>query len=202
MTVGVTSCTFVLSVFGLDQIPGDRKPQIAFAGRSNVGKSSLLNKLVGRKKKMAKVSSTPGKTRSLNFFLINEKHYFVDLPGYGYAKVSKKVKREWSILVEDYLHSSQDLVGLVLLLDCRRDPTPEDTQLIEWLSYRELPVLIALTKADKISKDKLGRKTRQIASQLGLPVIPHSTLSGIGRRELYGAIDQLFSEHKSRGRAE
>jgi len=151
---------------------------------------------------MAKVSSTPGKTRSLNFFLINDKHYFVDLPGYGYAKVSKKMKREWSELLEDYLHSGKDLIGLVLLMDCRRDPTPEDTQLIEWLSYRELPVLVALTKADKISKDQLNRKARQIGSQLGLTVIPFSTLSGIGRRELYGAIDQLLSEHKSRGRAE
>lgn len=202
MASNITSCSFVLSVFDLSQIPGDRKPQIAFAGRSNVGKSSLLNRLVGTKKKMAKVSSTPGKTRSLNFFLVNDKYYFVDLPGYGYAKVSKKMKREWSELLEDYLHSGQDLVGLVLLMDCRREPTPQDTQLVEWLSYRELPVVIALTKADKIGRDQLNRKVRQIGTQLGLTVIPFSTLSGVGRRELQGAIGQLLDEHKSRRRAE
>ena len=181
---------FVGSFFEIDKMPRDRLPQVAVAGRSNVGKSSLLNQVVGRKK-LAKVSSTPGRTRSINFFKVNERFHLVDLPGYGYAKVSKTMRREWSELIEDYLTQGESLIGLILLLDCRRDPTPEDWQLIEWLAARQLPVMIVLTKSDKLTRDKLNRKVRQVESELGAAVLPFSIVSGLGKRELTDSILEL-----------
>jgi GTP-binding protein len=186
----ILDTTFVGSFFALDQMPRDRLPQVAVAGRSNVGKSSLLNQVVGRKK-LAKVSSTPGRTRSVNFFRVNERFYLVDLPGYGYAKVSKGMREEWRELIEDYLTGVENLVGLVLLMDCRRDPTDEDWQLIEWLADRQLPVLVALTKSDKLNRDKLNRKVKQVESELGVAVIPFSIVNGMGKRELTGSILEL-----------
>ncbi len=149
---------FATSVFRMDQLPRDGSPQVAVAGRSNVGKSSLLNKLWNRKG-LAKVSGTPGKTRSLNFFRIDDTFYFVDLPGYGYAKVAKSVKATWGSLIEQYLTTGQELAGLLLLLDSRRDPTDEDRQLINWLVDRRLPVLAVITKADKVGRDQLNKKS-------------------------------------------
>jgi len=181
---------FIGSFFALDQIPKDRKPQIAIAGRSNVGKSSLLNRLLGSKK-LAKVSSTPGKTRSLNFFLVNDKFHLVDLPGYGYAKVPISVKMEWGILVRDYLTTVEHLVGLILLLDCRRETTVEDNELVAWLAERKLPVLIALTKADKLSRTRLNDKVREIEKELGTTVIACSAVSGLGKKELVDAVREL-----------
>lgn len=175
----------------MNQIPKDRLPQVAFAGRSNVGKSTLLNKLVGRHK-MAKVSSTPGKTRALNFFLVNNRFYFVDLPGYGYAKVPEQVRESWGELIETYLTQAESLKGLVLLLDCRREPTGEDLELIEWLARRELPTLMVVTKIDKLNRDKSNRKIHQVEKQLGLPAIGFSSLTGVGKRELMGAIFDLM----------
>jgi GTP-binding protein len=187
----LTSCEFTGSFFNLEQHPKDRLPQIAFAGRSNVGKSSLLNKLVGIKR-MAKVSSTPGKTQSINYFRINDRLYFVDLPGYGYAKVPKTIKKTWGEMIEEYLERSHALAGLVLLLDCRREPSDEDLQLLEWLVGRGLPVLIAVTKTDKITRNKTSQKVAQIEKQLGLPAIPFSTVIGTGKRELLMAINELL----------
>lgn len=186
--------TFVGSFFALDQLPKDRLPQVAIAGRSNVGKSSLLNRLLGSCK-LAKVSATPGKTRSLNFFLVDEKYYFVDLPGYGYAKVSKSVKAQWGKLIEDYLTGCEQLVGLILLLDCRREVTKEDEELIRWLSDRELPVLVALTKSDKLNRDKLNRKIRETESHLGTSAVACSAVTGQGKNELIGAVRELMSRH-------
>jgi len=200
MTPAITDCTFVGSFFAMDQIPRDRLPQIAFAGRSNVGKSSLLNRVVGRKK-MAKVSSTPGKTRSLNFFLINRNYYLVDLPGYGYAKVSRTVRESWGKLVEGYLEKGPDLIGLVLLLDSRRDPTDEDRQLLGWLAARKLPAIVALTKTDKIKRDAVNRKVRQVQDELGLAAIPFSVVSGVGKNELLGTITDLVRDHSQRMKA-
>ena len=174
----------------MDQIPKDRRPQIAIAGRSNVGKSSLLNRLLGSKK-LAKVSSTPGKTRSLNFFLVNDKFHLVDLPGYGYAKVPISVKTQWGKLVKDYLTIVEHLVGLILLLDCRRETTVEDNELVAWLAQRELPVLIALTKADKLSRTRLNDKVGKIEKELGTAVIACSAVSGLGKKELVDAVREL-----------
>ena len=167
------------------------------AGRSNVGKSSLLNALCGSRK-LAKVSSTPGKTRSLNFFLVNDRFYLVDLPGYGYAKVSKQMRSDWARLIESYLQTAEPLIGLILLLDCRRDPTPEDAMLIEWLTARQLPVMGVITKADKLNRDKVNRKTRQVERELGIPAIPFSIKTGVGKHELVGAVLDLVEEHRDR----
>jgi GTP-binding protein len=185
---------FVGSFFSMDQLPRDGRPEIAVAGRSNVGKSSLLNRLLGSRK-LAKVSSTPGKTRSLNYFLANDRFYFVDLPGYGYARVPLAVKEQWGKLMEAYLTGSENLVGLLLLLDSRRDPTPEDFQLIDWLAERELPVLVALTKADKLTRDKINRKVKQTENGLGTSVIPCSATTGQGKTDLVQAIRELIERH-------
>ncbi len=188
---------FVGSFFEMKQLPTDRRPQIAVAGRSNVGKSSLLNQILGERK-LVKVSSTPGKTRSLNFFMVDEKFYMVDLPGYGFAKVSKKMRASWGQLIEDYLTRSMDLIGLVLLLDCRREPTPEDLELLGWLAERELPVMVVVTKADKLSKSDVNQKVNRIETELGVHAIPFSTKSGLGKRELIRSVLELVSEQKKR----
>ena len=188
------NCQFVGSFYKYAQLPKDNRPQVAFAGRSNVGKSSLLNKLTGRKK-LAKVSNTPGKTRSLNFYLVNEKFYFVDLPGYGYAKVSKTEKAEWAKLIEEYLERSENLIGLIVLLDCRREPNDDDLRLIQWLDQKELPGIAIVTKADKLSKEKLKRKVQQVETDIGLPAIPFSILTGQGKKEIQTAVLSLIDEH-------
>jgi len=146
-------------------------------------------------KKMAKVSKTPGKTRSLNFFLINDRFYFVDLPGYGYAKVSKEMRGDWGKLIRGYLEESKKLAGLVLLLDSRRDPTEEDLQLVSWMAERQVPALIIVTKADKLTRDKVNRKVKQVEQNFGLATIPFSAVSGVGKRELLAAIEELIEEN-------
>ena len=188
-------CQFVGSFYKYDQLPKDRRPHIAFAGRSNVGKSSLLNKLTGLKK-LAKVSSTPGKTRSINMFLIDEAFYFVDLPGYGYAQVSKTERASWAKLIETYLDKSPNLIGLLLLIDCRRDITAEDIDLIEWMAGRGLPCLPVLTKADKLTRDKLNRAVKKMETDYGLQSIPFSIVSGAGKKEVLSAVLNLISEMK------
>ena len=192
--------SFIGSFFAMEQLPGDRLPQVAVAGRSNVGKSSLLNQIVGQRK-LAKVSSTPGRTRSLNFFKVDDRFYLVDLPGYGFAKVSKSMRAEWGQLIEEYLTRGEQLLGLVLLLDCRRDPTEQDWELIGWLAERELPVMVAVTKSDKLTRDKLNRKLHQIEQELGVPALGFSTVSGIGRRELLAAVRGLVDEHFEKEKA-
>lgn len=181
------------SFFGLEQLPKDRLPHIAFAGRSNVGKSTMLNRIVGQRK-MAKVSGTPGKTRSLNFFLVNERFYLVDLPGYGYAKVAKSVKETWGKLVGDYMESCQDLIGLILLLDCRREPNAEDERLIAWLADKGLPALAVVTKMDKLGRNKGNQKVQEIEKRYQMPTLPFSSLSGVGRKELARSILDLVGQ--------
>jgi GTP-binding protein len=149
----VTSSQYITSVVSLDSLPKARFPEIAFAGRSNVGKSSLINTLLGRRR-LAQTSSTPGKTRMLNFYLVNENVFFVDLPGYGYAKVAKDLRNRWSNLVEPYIRDREPLRGMIHLIDCRHEPTQNDSQLSEWLDSYQIPSLVALTKADKLSRSK------------------------------------------------
>jgi GTP-binding protein len=186
--------SFIGSFFALGQLPRDGLPQVAVAGRSNVGKSSLLNQIVGQRK-LAKVSSTPGRTRSLNFFRIDDRFYLVDLPGYGYAKASQAMRKQWSKLIEQYLTSAEHLIGLVLLLDSRRELTEQDKQLMIWLSGRQLPVMVAVTKADKLSRDKVIQKVSGVEQDLGVGAIAFSTVTGIGRSELLASIRQLVDEH-------
>jgi len=194
----INSCIFIGSFFELKQLPKDRMPQIAFAGRSNVGKSSLLNRVVGQKN-MAKVSGTPGKTRSLNFFQVNDNYYLVDLPGYGYAKVSREMRKDWGKLIEDYLGRSEKVAGLVLLLDCRRDPTEQDIQLLSWLRERNIPALVMVTKTDKLTRDKTNRKVAEVEKRLGVSALAFSSVTGAGKKELVGAIHSLISEYYKDG---
>ena len=191
------NASFVGSFPSLKFIPRDRRPEVAIAGRSNVGKSSLLNKLVGQKK-LAKVSQTPGKTRALNYFMIDDRFYLVDLPGYGYAKVSKKIKEAWGELIETYLTQCETLIGHILLLDARRDPTIEDQQLLQWLEARQLPTMLVLTKADKLTRNQLNQKLAKTERELGLPAIASSIKTGQGKRELARAVMELVNESSTR----
>ncbi|HWR82876.1 MAG TPA: ribosome biogenesis GTP-binding protein YihA/YsxC [Candidatus Deferrimicrobium sp.] len=193
----IVKCEFAGSFFALSQVPKDPRPQIAFAGRSNVGKSTLLNGLIGRRK-LAQVSRTPGKTRSLNFYLVNDSYFFVDLPGYGYARVAKEVSRHWRVLIEGYLTQSTHLIGLILLLDCRRELTADDLQLVAWLSSRSLPVLAVVTKSDKLGRDRVGRRVAAVQAQLGTDAIAFSALTGVGRHELFDAIVGLLATSTAR----
>ena len=153
----VISAEFVLSAFKPSDYPPDTMPEVAFAGKSNVGKSSLMNTLVNRKS-LARTSSTPGRTQSLNFFSINQKLYFVDFPGYGFAKVPVEIKKQWKPMVESYLTSRANLKVVVVILDCRREPSQEDRDLVEWLRVYNIPALVVFTKIDKIP---FGRRNKQ-----------------------------------------
>ncbi|MEP6492305.1 MAG: ribosome biogenesis GTP-binding protein YihA/YsxC [bacterium] len=176
--------------------PEPSLPEIAFAGRSNVGKSSLLNKLVHRKK-FARVSNTPGRTREVNFFKINGEFVFVDLPGYGYARVSKDKRAEWRPLIEGYLKGSPELRGIVQLLDARRDPTEDDRQMLDFLSEIGVPTVIALTKVDKLTAAQRVRRVDELCLALEIDVdqmIPFSAVTGEGRNEIGEAIESLLAQ--------
>jgi len=173
--------------------PDSSLPEVAFAGRSNVGKSSLLNCLV-RRKSFARVSRTPGRTREINFFRINNGFVLVDLPGYGYARISKEQKAAWKPLIEGYLRRTTQLRGIVLLLDIRREPSDDDRDMLDFLAEMEIPTLIALTKTDKLSKQAARQRATEIAADLALEaeqVIPFSAHTGEGRLELLEAISNL-----------
>ena len=184
--------------------PESKWPEVAFAGRSNVGKSSLLNRLV-RRKRFARVSNTPGRTREVNFFLVNGNFVLVDLPGYGYARISKERRAEWKPLIEGYLRSSKELRGIVQLLDIRHDPTEDDRQMLAFLASVGVPTLYALTKIDKLTASQ--RKTR-IATLLDVletnedQVIPFSAVTGEGRDELAEAVVALVEQPAWRATAE
>jgi len=173
--------------------PDSSLPEVAFAGRSNVGKSSLLNCLV-RRKSFARVSRTPGRTREINFFRINNGFVLVDLPGYGYARISKEQKAAWKPLIEGYLRRTTQLRGIVLLLDIRREPSDDDRDMLDFLAEMEIPTLIALTTTDKLSKQAARQRATEIAADLALEaeqVIPFSAHTGEGRLELLEAISNL-----------
>jgi GTP-binding protein len=170
-------------------------PEIAFAGRSNVGKSSLLNKLMQRKA-FVRVSRTPGRTREINFFKVNGTFVLADLPGYGYAKIAKSRKAEWRPLIEGYLRQSPTLCGIVQLLDIRHDPTKDDFQMLDFLAEIELPTLIVVTKVDKLSARAASVRIRELAETLHLDetqMIPFSAVTGQGRHELAEAIMELVT---------
>jgi len=168
-------------------------PEVAFAGRSNVGKSSLINALV-RRRTAARVSRTPGRTREINFFRVNDDFILVDLPGYGYARVAKARRAEWRPLIEGYLRSNSALRGLVLLLDARRDPGAEDREMVDFLAEQGIPTLIAITKMDKFGSAAGATRVREIVADLELDpdqVIPVSARTGTGRDDLAEAVVSL-----------
>ena len=193
----ITSVEFIKSVENIDHIPKDNLNEIAFAGRSNVGKSSLINCLLNRKK-IAKTSSTPGKTRLLNYFKINEKFYFVDLPGYGFAKASKTERVQWQRLIESFLTQSPNLKGVVSIIDSRIGPTKLDLQLLEWLKNLNIPIILAATKSDKLSKSALLNQVRKYSNQLSdfklKKITPFSAISGTGKKEVWREI-AILMEH-------
>lgn len=171
-------------------------PEVAFSGRSNVGKSSLLNKLV-RRKSLARVSQTPGKTREINFFLVNNAFVFADLPGYGYARVSKTMRDEWRTLIESYLRESEQLRGIVQLVDVRRDAADSDMQMLDFLAEIGLPTVVALTKIDRLRRGELPERVAVIARQLRVDdsqLIPFSAATGEGRDDLAAAIVSLLEQ--------
>ena len=174
--------------------PGDL-PQVAFSGRSNVGKSSLINVLLRRtRKKLARVSAAPGKTQSLNFYRVNDHFFLVDLPGFGYAKVSSKVRDSWKALIEQYLEGERMLRGIVHLVDARHDPTVTDRQMVAFLTARQLPTLVVLTKMDKLKKTQREHAVATARDHLGLDeeqLLAFSSKTGEGREELLAALESL-----------
>ena len=189
----ITSAEFIKSAFEESHWVEDERPEISFLGRSNVGKSSLLNSLLNRKA-LARTSNTPGRTQSINFFLINEAFYFVDLPGYGFAKVSKKMRAEWGAMAEVYLAKREQLVLSIQLVDARHKPTKLDLQLYEWLTHFGKNNLIVATKADKLSNNKLTKSLTDLKSFMPESrVLPYSSVTGKGRETLWREIENVIN---------
>lgn len=175
--------------------PDNARPEIAFVGRSNVGKSSLLNKLMKRKA-FARVSNTPGRTREIHFFDVNREFVLADLPGYGYARISKERKAEWRPLIEGYLSGSPTLRGVVQLLDVRHDPTDDDFVMLDFLAELGVPTIFAITKVDKLKPAEARARVAQLATQLQLDpdqLVPFSAQTGEGRDELAAAVQSLLT---------
>jgi GTP-binding protein len=184
--VTVKSAELVKTVFAKGEYPSPIKREIAFAGRSNVGKSSLLNSLFGRR--LAKTSSTPGKTRSINFYVVNGEIFFVDLPGYGYAKASMSEREKWQRLITDYFESREGLSLVVLLVDIRHPLQPADKQMLDWVTYYAIPYVLVLTKADKLSKSRQQQSKKSICEEVSVwgrpPVFSVSAENRQGIEEL------------------
>ncbi len=175
----ITDARFVTSAADPGGYPETDLPEVAFVGRSNVGKSTLINALL-RRKGLAKTSSTPGKTQLINFFRVNDQFHVVDLPGYGYAKVPQSEKARWAERIETFLARRQQLRLVISLVDVRHGPTPLDTQMHKWLAHYERPTLIVATKADKLSKNKVQQQVAAIRKATGLPPIAVSAANGTG----------------------
>jgi len=190
----ITSAEFVTSAPGIKLCPeGQEYPEIGFSGRSNVGKSSLINKLVNRKN-LARTSKTPGRTQLLNYFLINNAFYIVDFPGYGYAKVPQNIRASWGKMVEGYLKNRKELCGVVLLLDIRHKPTGQDEQMFKWLQHYNIPTLLVATKADKLSRSQQIKQEKVIRTTLGLDeekILLFSSMTGQGKDELLELLGEI-----------
>jgi GTP-binding protein len=191
----VTSSDIVISAVKPDQYPDTTLPEFALAGRSNVGKSSFINKMLGRRG-LARISSKPGKTQTLNFYLINEILHFVDVPGYGYAKVSKTEREAWGRMIETYFTTRQQLRAVVLIVDLRHPPTADDRMMYDFLKHYEIPCIIIATKADKIPKGKWQKHLKVTKETLELEKSDHIVLfsseTGLGKDEVWAIMGQYM----------
>jgi GTP-binding protein len=189
----VTSAVFLKSAFKEDDWPVDKRPEVAFMGRSNVGKSSLINSLLAVRG-LARTSSTPGRTQSLNFFTINDRFRFVDLPGFGYARVPREIRLTWGEMVTTYLANRRQLVLSIHIVDSRHEPTKQDLQLHEWLVSSNKSRLLVATKSDKLSNNELRKNLQRIARVLGDDdVVAYSSKTGNGRDEIWRAIKSAIA---------
>ncbi len=192
----LSEVNFCLSAMQSGHFPKDGKPEVAFVGRSNVGKSSLLNTLFHRKE-LARTSSRPGKTQTINFFEVNKRCYFVDLPGYGFAKVPKDIKDAWNRLMHQYLTARGQLKLAVVLLDARHAPSANDQEMLDMLEESAVPTLVVATKSDKLSKNQLNASLALMRRELGLDkeavVVPFSAVTGDGSRELWQIIGEVLA---------
>jgi GTP-binding protein len=199
--VKVLSAEFVKSATKPSEYPPGNLPEVAIAGKSNVGKSSLINTLVKRKN-LAKTSSQPGRTQTINFFRVNEKLSLVDLPGYGFAKAPLEIRKAWKPMVETYLQTREAIRLVILILDARRGLSPDDSILLDWLDYHEIPALIVLTKADKLSQFERARQKRGLAAVPlleGRPLLFFSAITGEGKDEMWNWIQKSASAVVGRG---
>lgn len=180
-------------------LPDNVLPEFAFAGKSNVGKSSLINGLMNRKN-YARTSQEPGKTQTINYYNINGEFYLVDLPGYGFARVSEKTKQQWGKMIENYLHTSRQLRRVFLLIDIRHDPSANDVQMYKWIVHQGFQPVIIATKADKIKPSQMEKHLNMLRQGLGLPeelrIYPYSALKKTGRDEIYELMDSILAEDK------
>lgn len=193
--MNVKKAEIVMSAVSPAQYPDTGFPEIALAGRSNVGKSSFINTLL-RRKNLARTSSQPGKTQTLNFYAINDSFYFVDVPGYGYAKVSKKERAKWGAMINEYLLEREELRAVVSLIDLRHEPTKEDIQMYDFLKYYELPVIVVATKADKVPKNKRNQHVAAIKKAISFDeqddFIVFSSQDQTGKEEAWRAIESYL----------
>lgn len=195
----IVSAEFERGVAGIGQLRAinpERRPEIVFLGRSNVGKSSLINKLLNRKN-LAKTSSVPGKTQQINYFRINDEIFFVDLPGYGFARVPKSVKEQWSRLLETYLTGNLAIACGVVILDSRREPSALDFQMAEWMAHYRYPFVFAVTKADKLSGNELSRQMAMIkraTRSFDAALVPFSANTGRGKEEIWDYIETMLDK--------
>ncbi len=193
----IKQAEFIISAVSAAQYPDSNLPEIALAGRSNVGKSSLINKMLGRKQ-LARTSSSPGKTQTLNFYFINQSLYVVDLPGYGYARVSKTKRALWGTFIESYLLEREPLKLLLLLVDLRHPPSMDDQQMYQWLIYHDIPVLVVATKTDKIPKTQRVKHTKIIRERLGMipskPLVLFSTIERMGEELIWEIIENAVND--------
>ena len=189
---------FVISAVSEDDFPHEGIPEVVFAGRSNVGKSSLINRLAGSQK-LARISSTPGKTRSINFYRLDRSFFFVDLPGYGYAKAGKSEIREWKRLIERYFHTRPGIVLAIQIVDSRMPPTDSDIQLADWLGRLKIPHMLVAAKSDKLSNNQQREQSRVISKLFGgQPVVMSSAKTGTGCKEIWKRVLQATAVESSR----
>ncbi|SDK00833.1 ribosome biogenesis GTP-binding protein YihA/YsxC [Natronincola ferrireducens] len=193
----IKTSDIVISAVAPSQYPEDMLPEIAVVGRSNVGKSSTINTMLGRKK-LARVSATPGKTRTINFFIINKEFYLVDLPGYGYAKVSKTEKASWGKIMETYLTNRKNLQEVILLVDIRHEPTNDDKMMYDWIKHFGFGSIVIATKSDKVSRSQLQKHLKVIRQSLQMSkedkIVPVSSLKKQGIEDAWHHIEELFIE--------